>query len=147
MKTNTTLKKIFQQERDSITVPSRSEFRNLLDHVTKKTYDRNTQQKGTKSPFGMLLKIPRNSIVASMIALVVIVIVMIPRKSLIMQMSTNKPAPIHTIQSTSEIDTITDSIISDIMNDLYAENVLIDQDLATEQSIENDNDILDTLII
>lgn len=141
------IESVFKKERDQITVPSRDEFRTILATVTDPAKTRNTYQKGIVSPFGSFFRISTKAFVATTIAVVVIVMVIIPKKPLLYKVHTEPVTSTENVLSVnSSAASITDDIISNIMYDITTENNLIDQEFSAEQITDSDNDILDTLI-
>ena len=148
MKTPKTFNEIFQSERDSIVVPSRTEFRGILERVTKNTTERNIRENATISPFGSSHQLSKKTILVFATVLIVVMII-IPKKLFVGTVSRGAeyvPAN-NTLQVATTVSTEMDEIITDIMNDINSENILLEQELAVEQVIADDSDILDTLLI
>ena len=148
MKTPKTFNEIFQSERNSIVVPSRTEFRGILERVTKNTTERNIRENTTISLFGSSRQLSKKTMLVFATVLIIVIII-IPKKLFVGTVSRGTEyVPTHnTSQVATTVSTEMDEIIADIMNDINAENMLLEQELAVEQVIADDSDILDTSLI
>lgn len=138
MKTPNTINELFKKERDSITVPSRAEFRGILECVTKNVSKRNTGEEARRSLF-LLSKKPA----LILVALCVIVFIVIPKKPFIH----NAIPALQSTSAESSVSVETDAIIADIMIDLNEENALLQNEFSAEKEVGDDSDILDTILI
>jgi hypothetical protein len=158
MKTNKTIEQLFKDEQSTIVVPSRAEFRGIIDSVTNPLLDRNTHQKGTLSPFGIFILMSKNKLIlASSVALLAIIVIIPTIRHGYVK---NQPQPLSEVTITESTpstitagNTITQSangsvsedITADIVADLNQEDLLIQQEFTAEAIITDDSALLDDI--
>lgn len=148
-----TIEQLLSTERDTITAPSRNEFRDLLQRVTNHSPMRNTIQKGVKSPFGMFLHMARNKLViAGSLALLAVIIIIPTVKHRSENALTSSSASVSSdaqagiIVQTAQ-GTVTEDIISDILQEFNTENSIISGELSADNDGDGDDDIsIDSVI-
>jgi hypothetical protein len=141
------LNTLIEEERKITVVPSRAEFRSILERVTKNDTTRNTDQKGATSPFGFFLMITKNKLVmASSIAfLAIIVIVPTVRhashapaveQKRVQTLDLSSDAQAQSIKQSS-VGTVSQDIVSAILTDFAEEDALAQQEYAEDASVDD----------
>ncbi len=161
MKTNKTIEQLFKDEQSTVVVPSRAEFHDIIESVTNPLLDRNTNQKGTLSPFGIFILMSKNKLIlASSVALLAIIVIIPTIRHGYVK---NQPQPLSDVTITESTpstpstitagNTITQSangsvsedITADIVADLNQEDLLIQQEFTAEAIITDDSALLDDI--
>ncbi len=158
MKTNKTIEQLFKDEQSTVVVPSRAEFHDIIESVTNPLLDRNTNQKGTLSPFGIFILMSKNKLIlASSVALLAIIVIIPTIRHGYVK---NQPQPLSEVTITESTpstitagNTITQSangsvsedITADIVADLNQEDLLIQQEFTAEAIITDDSALLDDI--
>lgn len=158
MKTNKTIEQLFKDEQSAIVVPSRAEFRGIIDSVTNPLSDRNTHQKGTLSPFGIFILMSKNKLIlASSVALLAIIVIIptirhgyVKNQQQPLSEVTITDATSSTVTAGSTITqsangSVSEDISADIVADLNQEDLLIQQEFAAEATTTDDSALLDDI--
>jgi hypothetical protein len=158
MKTNKTIEQLFKDEQSTVVVPSRAEFHDIIESVTNPLLDRNTNQKGTLSPFGIFILMSKNKLIlASSVALLAIIVIIPTIRHGYVK---NQPQPISDITITeknpstvtagstitqSANGSVSEDITADIVADLNQEDLLIQQEFIAEAITTDDSALLDDI--
>lgn len=158
MKTNKTIEQLFKEEQSAVVVPSRAEFRDIIESVTNPLLDRNTTQKGTVSPFGIIIRMSKNKLIlAGSVALLAIIVIVpsvyhsrltttsVSEKGV--QISTPTESTVSATASISESaqGSVSEDIAADIVADLNQEDALLQQEFTTEATTTDDSVLLDDI--
>ncbi len=158
MKTNKTIEQLFKDEQSNVVVPSRAEFRGIIESVTNPLADRNTHQKGTVSPFGIFILMSKNKLIlaGSVALLAIIVIIPTIRHGYVK----NQPQPLPEVTFTetnpstviagntitqAANGSVSEDVAADIVADLNQEDALIQQEFAAEATTTDDSALLDDI--
>lgn len=149
------IEKLIIQSRDTIEIPSRAEFSSLMSNVTKKSFNRNTLQKGIKSPFITIMNITKNRlIVAGSVALLAIIViiptvrhqrmVIVPEQNIQQETMSLDDQSAALIQESK--GTVSEDVIADIMAEFSQEDAIIAQELSEDGYVEEDYDSISAII-
>ncbi len=146
-----TIERLLSQSRDRVEIPSRTEFSSLMNNVTHESINRNTPQKGIKSPFIIIMNITKNKLVlagsVALLAIIVIIptvrhqrIVATPMQNVGQEafMPTDEQS-VAVIQESK--GAVSEDIVADIMKEFNEEDAVTQQELADDGYIESDYEV------
>lgn len=143
------IEQLLKEHRNQMVIPSREEFKKMMHDVTYTEHIRNTQQKGITSPFMIIMNITKNKFILAGSAALLAVIVFIPlirhtgsnvTVREVNNQSNSSELFVQDTQARSIIEssqgTVSQDIITDIMQEFSEEDVLLAQELADDGFID-----------